>query len=82
MIHKSIAFSGNITKITTPIELTPHPQIYYDSQLSITPIVLIHLNMPTHEEGTHIIPYIQQRLNTLPNTHKGLQPRHIPRWMA
>ena len=81
MIHKSITISGNITKIITPIELTPHPQITMANK-PLTPIVLIHLNMPTHKEGIHMIHDIQQTLNTLPNTHKGLQPRHIPHWMA
>ena len=52
MIHKSIAFSDNITKITTLIELFSYLQIITIANKLLTPIVTIHLYMPTHE-GDH-----------------------------
>lgn len=59
MIHKWIAFSGNITKILTPIKLSPYLQILTIVNGTLTPILLWHLYMQTHKEDLHKILLIQ-----------------------
>jgi hypothetical protein len=49
--YDTTAFSRNITKITTPLEVTLYLQIITIANKSLTSIVIIHLYMPTHKEN-------------------------------
>ena len=67
--YDTIAFSSNITKIITPLELTLYLQIIRIANKSLTPIVIIHLYMPTHKENIYIILDIQQTIKQTLSTH-------------
>lgn len=59
LIYKSITFYGSIIKMTTLIELTLYLQI---TNTPLTPIVIIQLYVPTHQEDIHITLEIQQTI--------------------
>lgn len=60
MIHTTIAFFGNITKIASPmIELTLYLHII---NKPLTPILLIYIYMSTNVEDLHVIPLLQQTI--------------------
>ena len=69
MIHKSIIFSCNITKITSPIEPTLYLRTSAITNKALIPIVLINLYMPTHEENIHTNSYTQQKIKQILTTH-------------
>lgn len=59
LIHNKYAFSGNITKIPTPANISPYLQLIQINNQPLQPWLIIHLYMPTYREDTQLIPYIK-----------------------
>ena len=74
MIHNLITFANNISKLTTPLELSPYLQMPIISNQLLTPILILHMYMPTHDEDIHVIPLIQQNITQMLNTYSN----HFP----
>lgn len=74
MVHKSIVFADNNTKLPTPIELTPYLQLITISNKPLNPTFILHIYIPTHEEDKHLIPLIYETIELTINNH----PTHSP----
>ena len=59
LIHNKYAFPGNITKIPTPINISPYLQIIRINNQSLQPWSIIHIYMPKHVEDIRLIPNIK-----------------------
>jgi exonuclease III len=59
LIHQQHAFPGNIIKIPTTADISPHLQIIKLTNHPLTTYFLIHLYMPTHIDDIIHIPTIQ-----------------------
>ena len=73
LIHNKYAFPGNVTKIPTPINISPYLQIIrIDNQL-LQPWLIIHMYMPTHLEDIQLIPNIKTTITNQITAH----PHHV-----
>ena len=69
LINQKYAFPGNITKIPSPANISPHLQIIHIKNYPLQPWVIIHLYMPSHIEDIRLIPTIQKTIKRLIDTH-------------
>ena len=69
LIHKMHAFPGNLSKIPTPVEISPFLQITRIANQPLQPWLLINLYMPSHEEDIPLIPTIQNTITNKINLH-------------
>jgi hypothetical protein len=73
LIHKNYAYPNNIIKIPTTLDITPYLQILKLNNSPLTPIVILHLYIPSHLEDLHLIPIIMQTITSQrtrhPNNH-------------
>ena len=54
LIHKKYAFPGNVTKIPTPVNISPYLQMIKINNHPVLPWLIIHMYMPTHLEDAHL----------------------------
>ena len=71
LINHKFAYPGNITKIPTPLKISPYLQIIHIKNHPLQPWLLIHLYMPSHHEDIALIPTIQQTITTQINTYSN-----------
>ena len=69
MIPKNIHSNDNITKIPTPITISPYLQVIKIQNKPITPILLINMYMPTHPQDLHLIQEIQNHIQAIVQNH-------------
>ena len=69
LIHKKHAFPGNLTKISTPAEISPFLQIINIANQPLQSWLFINLYMPSHDEDTPLIPLIQATITNQINLH-------------
>ena len=67
--HNKHAFPGNISKIPTPVAISPYLQIVRIANLPLQPWLLINIYMPSHEEDLPLIPTIQNTITDHINSH-------------
>ena len=73
LIHKKYAFPGNISKIPSPINISPYLQIIKINNHPLLPWLIIHMYMPTHLEDTCLIPHLKNEITNQITIH----PNHI-----
>ena len=61
-IHTKYAYPNNIKKIPTDPSYFPYLQILSIQNSLLTPILLLHLYMPSHYNDIHLIPNIMQAI--------------------
>ena len=69
LINQKYAFPGNITKIPSPVNISPYLQIIHINNHPIQPWLMIHLYMPSHNEDLRLIPIIQQTIRIQIDAH-------------
>jgi hypothetical protein len=69
LIHNKYAFPGNVTKIPTPANISPHLQIIKIHNHPLPPWLIIHMYMPTHLDETHLIPYLKTTITNQITAH-------------
>lgn len=67
MIPKAIYTNKNISKLPTHNTISPYIQALLNKLL--TPILIIYMYMPTHQEDIHLIIDIQNQIHTLQTQH-------------
>ena len=73
LIHKKYSFPGNVTKIPTPVNISPYLQIIKINNHPLIPWLIIHMYMPTHVDDTCLIPHLKNEITNQINSH----PNHI-----
>jgi hypothetical protein len=73
LIHKKYAFSGNVTKIPTPANISPYLQIIKINNHPLIPWLIIHMYMPTHLEDICLIPHLKNEITN----QITINPNHI-----
>ena len=73
LIYKNYAYPNNIIKVPTASKITPYLQILKLNNSPLTPILILHLYIPSHPEDLHLIPIIMQTITSQitrhPNNH-------------
>ena len=69
LINQKYTFLGNITKIPSPINISPYLQIIHIKNHPLQPWLIIHLYMPSHIEDIRLIPTIQQTIREQIDAH-------------
>jgi exonuclease III len=75
MIHNKYTYPNNISKIPTTNDISPYLQILKLNNPPLTPILILHLYMPSHPEDTQLIPSILHTLTqqiTTNSTYKTI----------
>jgi exonuclease III len=62
MINNKYTHPNNITKIPTNPDISPYLQIIKINNAPLTPILILHLYMPSHQEDIQLIPTILQTI--------------------
>jgi hypothetical protein len=68
-IHNKYVFPGNITKITTPANISPYLQIIKINNHPLLPWLIIHMHMSTHSEDTHLILFLKTAITNQITAH-------------
>ena len=69
LIHNQQAFPGNLSKIPTPVNISPYLQIIHIANQPLQPWLLINIYIPSHEEDLPLIPNIQTTIIEQINPH-------------
>ena len=69
LINQKYTFPRNITKIPSPVNISPYLQIIHVKNHPLQPWLIIHLYMPHHIEDTRLIPTIQQTIRIQIDAH-------------
>ena len=69
LINQKYTFPGNITKIPSPVNISPYLQIIHVKNHPLQPWLIIHLYTPSHIEDTRLIPNIQQTIRIQIDAH-------------
>ena len=69
LINQKYAFPGNITKISSPANISPYLQTILIKNYPLQLWLIIHIYMPSHIEDIRLIPTIQQTIKRLIDTH-------------
>lgn len=60
MVHQSISYLGNATKISTPITLSPYLQLIHIEISPLRPLIIIHCYMLSHLDDLSLLTDIKQ----------------------
>ena len=69
IIPKSLYTNENITKISTPSQISSYLQAILINNKPLTPLLLFNMYMPTHPQDMHLIQEIQNQFQTLVRRH-------------
>ena len=73
MIHKSIYFCENITKIPTLGTISPYLQALKITNKPRKPILIKNMYMPTHQEDIYLLKEIQNQIQLVIRHHSRHQ---------